>query len=152
VAPSILVDDLARLDAREEALVAESALRLIGRRQLRSNNSWMHNAPQLMKGRDRCTLLMHPRDAAARDVSHGDTVRVSSRVGSVEVKVELTEDVMHGVVSLPHGFGHHRAGTKLRVASENAGVSLNDLTDDRALDTLTGTSVLNGTPVEVVRV
>ena len=68
------------------------------------------------------------------------------------MKVELTEDVMNGVVSLPHGFGHHRAGTKLRVASENAGVSLNDLTDDRALDELTGTSVLNGTPVEVVRV
>ncbi|MCA9614621.1 MAG: molybdopterin oxidoreductase family protein, partial [Myxococcales bacterium] len=152
LAPSILVGDLARLDAREESLVAESALRLIGRRQLRSNNSWMHNAPQLMKGRDRCTLLMHPRDAEERGVSHGDTVRVSSRVGSVEVKVELTEDVMNGVVSLPHGFGHHRAGTKLRVASENAGVSLNDLTDDRALDALTGTSVLNGTPVEVVRV
>lgn len=152
LAPAILVADLARLDVREEALVAQSDLQLIGRRQLRSNNSWMHNAPQLMKGRDRCTLLMHPRDAEARGVAHGDLVRVSSRVGSVEVKVELTEDVMHGVVSLPHGFGHHRAGTRLGVASENPGVSLNDLTDDRAIDELTGTSVLNGTPVEVVRV
>jgi anaerobic selenocysteine-containing dehydrogenase len=105
-----------------------------------------------MKGRDRCTLLMHPDDAKARQIEHGATVRVSSRVGRVEVKVELTDDVMPGVVSLPHGFGHHRAGAKLRVAAEQPGVSLNDLTDDRALDALTGTAVLNGTPVEVVRV
>ncbi|MCU0677027.1 MAG: molybdopterin oxidoreductase family protein [Myxococcota bacterium] len=152
LAPAILVADLPRLDAREDELARTETLRLIGRRQLRSNNSWMHNAPQLMKGRDRCTLLMHPDDAKAREIEHGAIVRVRSRVGQVEVKVELTDDVMPGVVSLPHGFGHHRAGAKLRVAAEQPGVSLNDLTDDRALDALTGTAVLNGTPVEVVRV
>ncbi|MBX3248926.1 MAG: molybdopterin oxidoreductase family protein [Myxococcales bacterium] len=152
LAPQLLVDDLRRLDEYERRLDdASPALSLIGRRQLRSNNSWMHNAPQLMKGRDRCTLLMHPSDAEARGLASGDRVRVASRVGEVEAPLEVSDEVMPGVVSLPHGFGHHRPGVRLRVAAESPGVSLNDLTDDRALDLLTGTAVLNGTPVEVTR-
>jgi anaerobic selenocysteine-containing dehydrogenase len=147
LAPPILVDDLARLEAVDGH--EPTSLSLIGRRQLRSNNSWMHNAPQLMSGRDRCTLLMHPEDAHARGLSHGDQVRIRSRVGAVDAPLELTEDVMPGVVSLPHGFGHGRPGVRLRVAAARPGVSLNDLTDERALDQLTGTAVLNGTPVEV---
>jgi anaerobic selenocysteine-containing dehydrogenase len=150
LAPAILVDDLPRLDAYEARRgAAPASLALIGRRQLRSNNSWMHNAPQLMRGRDRCTLLMHPSDAEVRGLTHGDRVRVTSRVGAVEAPLELTEEMMPGVVSLPHGFGHDRPGVRLRVAAESPGVSLNDLTDDLALDLLTGTAVLNGTPVEV---
>lgn len=128
------------------------ALLLIGRRHVRSNNSWMHNAPRLAKGPDRCTALVHPDDAAARDIADGDMVRVTSRVGSVEVAVEFSEDVMPGVISIPHGFGHDKPGTKLSVARRRPGVSLNDLTDPQAMDPISGNAVLNGTPVMLERV
>jgi anaerobic selenocysteine-containing dehydrogenase len=124
---------------------------LIGRRHVRSNNSWLHNSPRLVKGKPRCTLLMHPDDAASRGVTDGATVRLRSRVGEVEVPVEVTADVMPGVVCLPHGWGHDRAGIRLAVASRHAGVSINDVVDDQRVDALTGTAVLNGTPVEVVK-
>ena len=110
----------------------------------------MHNSERLVKGRDRCTLLMHPDDAAPRGLRDGQRVRVSSRVASVETAVEVTPDVMRGVVCLPHGWGHHRGGARLRVAGARAGVSLNDLTDDQAVDGLCGTARYSGTPVEVV--
>ncbi|HJL03727.1 MAG TPA: molybdopterin-dependent oxidoreductase [Polyangiaceae bacterium LLY-WYZ-15_(1-7)] len=146
LAPQCFVDDLPRLDASEGS---ETSLRLIGRRHVRSNNSWMHNVPQLMKGRDRCTLMMHAADAKKRGVKSGDVVVVRSRVGAVEVVVEVGDEMMEGVVSLPHGFGHHRAGTRMEVAEAHAGVSLNDLTDDGYVDELTGTAAINGVPVEV---
>jgi anaerobic selenocysteine-containing dehydrogenase len=149
-APPAVLEDLPRLEALLEARLPEGYdLQLIGRRHLRSNNSWMHNTPRLMKGKPRCTLLVHPDDAAARGLVHGGTAEVRSRVGAVLVPVEVSDTVMRGVVSLPHGFGHGRQGVKLSVASAHAGVSINDLTDAQEVDGVGGTAVLNGTPVVV---
>ncbi len=133
------------VDVREEP---EEFL-LVGRRQLRSNNSWMHNCPTLIKGPDRCTLLMHDADGRRLGLRAGQEVRVTSRVGEVRVPVQLTADMMPGVVSLPHGFGHGRPGIRARLASEHAGVSMNDLTDDAACEGLMGNAVLTGVPVRV---
>ncbi len=148
LAPAMYLGDLARAAGALREPVPE--LVLIGRRHVRSNNSWLHNSQRLVKGKARCTLLMHPEDAARRGLQDGATVSVRSRVGEVRVPVELTTDMMPGVVSLPHGWGHDRDGIRLSVASRHAGVSLNDLVDDQRIDALTGTAVLNGTPVEVV--
>ena len=120
---------------------------LIGRRQLRSNNSWMHNVPRLMRGPERCTLYMHPADAAG--LAEGAEVEVATETGAVRVPLELTDTLMPGVVSLPHGFGHGLVGVGQRVAAARPGVSLNDLTDPARVDALTGNAVLNGTPVTV---
>ncbi len=152
LAPKAIVEDVARLEATLEAKPAislDGELALIGRRHLRSNNSWMHNAAGLMSGKERCTLVMHPDDARARAIESGARVRVSSRVGSVTVPVEITSDVMRGVVSLPHGFGHTREGVRLRVAAEHAGASINDLTDDQAIDALSGNAAFSGVAVRV---
>ena len=150
LAPQPMLDDLERVRRRFFANgTAEDALLLIGRRQLNDNNSWMHNSPTLAKGRERCTLLMHPDDAVRHGVEHAGRVRLRSRVGSVVVPLEVTDGVAPGVVSLPHGYGHHRQGSRLRVASARPGVSLNDLTDPGLFDELSGTAVLNGTPVAV---
>jgi anaerobic selenocysteine-containing dehydrogenase len=148
LAPAPLVADVDRL--RDLLAAPQPALALIGRRQLRSNNSWLHNAQRLMNGPDRCTLLMHPDDAAARSLASGARVRVSSRVGEVVCPVEVTADMRPGVVSLPHGFGHDREGVRLSVAGAHAGASLNDLTDDARLDVFSGNAAFNGVPVEVV--
>lgn len=124
-------------------------LRLIGRRHVRSNNSWLHNSNRLLKGPDRCTLMIHPDDAAARGLSDRDMATIESRVNSVDIIVEVTDDVMAGVVSIPHGFGHGRDGVKLSVAVAKPGVSINDLTDPQSFDRLSGNAVLNATPVTV---
>ena len=130
-------------------LVAVNQLLLISRRELRSNNSWMHNLPRLIKGRNRCTLQINPADAAARQLTDGQPVRVRSRVGSVELPVEITPYLMPGVVSMPHGYGHARPGTRLEVAQAHAGASINDLTDETRLDELTGNAALSAVPVWV---
>jgi len=143
--PEPMRRDLTRLHAALSTPVAP--LILIGRRQLRSNNSWMHNTPRLMRGPDRCTLQLNPADAGG--LQDGQLATVTSRVGQVTVPVEITSDVMPGVASLPHGFGHARRGAQLRVAQAHPGVSLNDLTDPLLLDELTGNAVLNGTPIHV---
>jgi anaerobic selenocysteine-containing dehydrogenase len=122
---------------------------LIGRRQLRSNNSWLHNSARMMKGRDRCTLRMHPDDARARGLNDGARVRLSSRAGSIEAPLELSDEMMPGVVCMPHGFGHDRPGVRLAVASAHAGASMNDVVDEQLHDGLTGTAALNAVPVEV---
>ena len=141
--------DLARL--REEfSQPHHGLLKLIGRRHVRSNNSWMHNYHRLVKGRERCTLLMHPSDMKRRDIGNGSRVTVSSRTGAVQLAVEASEDIMPGVVSLPHGYGHSRPGIRMSVAREHAGVSCNDITDERALDALSGNAALNGVLVSVV--
>ncbi|MCA9711482.1 MAG: molybdopterin oxidoreductase family protein, partial [Myxococcales bacterium] len=127
-------------------------LRLIGRRQLRTNNSWMHNVGKLAAGKPRCTLLIHPDDAAARSVEDGDQVCIASRVGRVVAPAKVTTEVMPGVVSLPHGFGHDRPDMRLSVASAHAGVSINDLTDHERLDALSGNAALFGVPVTVTAV
>lgn len=147
LAPELYLGDLGRLRGSLGRSVPETVL--IGRRQVRGCNSWMHNYPRLMKGADRCTLMMHPGDADRLGVEEGAKVRVSSRVGAVEVPVELTEAIMPGVVSLPHGFGHGRQGTRLEVANRHAGVSVNDLTDEGVVDTPSGNAVLNGVPVTI---
>lgn len=149
LAQHLVVDDLARVLSRAPGLAADDRLRLVGRRHQRDVNSWSHNLPRLTKGRARHHLLIHPRDAAARGIVDGSTVRVTSVVGSVEVDCRVTDEVATGVVSLPHGYGQARPGVRLRHAVTLPGVSLNDLTDPACLDEAAGTAVLNGTPVEV---
>jgi len=143
-----LLADLDRL-ASSAAELAERGLVLVGRRHLRSNNSWMHNVKVLVKGKPRCTLQVHPDDAGSLGLVDGGAARVTSRVGSVQAPVEVTESIRPGVVSLPHGWGHDLPGAQLRVAAEHAGVNSNTLSDDAAIDPLSGTSVLNGIPVTV---
>lgn len=147
--PPSLVQDLERLKRRYAEGEVTPGLVLIGRRDLRTNNSWMHNSPRLVKGKDRCALLMHPQDAAARGVGDRDLVRVASARGELEATVRLTEDIKPGVVSLPHGWGHHRPGMRIATAQAHPGVSINDLTDERVLDVLSGNAVLSGVPVTV---
>jgi anaerobic selenocysteine-containing dehydrogenase len=148
--PEIYRAELARLraSAANSTTSAESLI-LIGRRHLRSNNSWMHNSARLVRGKSRCTLMIHPRDAAARALADGAGAVVSSRVGEVTLPVEVTDAMMPGVVSIPHGWGHEREGTGWRTAQAHPGVSANDITDDRLLDGLTGNAAFNGVPVEV---
>jgi anaerobic selenocysteine-containing dehydrogenase len=122
---------------------------LIGRRHLRSNNSWMHNIHALAKGPERCTLFVHPEDAERLRLSDGTRVRVRSRAGELEAPLVVTDEVMPGVVSLPHGYGHGARGARMKVASERAGVNSNRLTDEHGLDALSGNAILNGIPVQV---
>ncbi len=144
--PTIFQEDLKRLKTAPDT---NGHLLLIGRRHLRSNNSWMHNSQRLVKGRDRCTMLIHPNDAKARNLVEGQRVAVSSRVGKVEIPVEISDEMMEGVVSIPHGWGHGRKKIKMKIAQAHAGVSANDLTDELLIDELTGNAAVNGVPVEV---
>jgi anaerobic selenocysteine-containing dehydrogenase len=144
-APQQVLDDLARLDT---APVAADGLVLVGRRHQRDNNSWMHNTPRLTKGRPRHQLYMHPADLAERAIADGAVVRVASAVGTVEVEVRASDDMMPGVVSLPHGYGHRQPGVRMRRAVELPGASMNDLTDPSVLD-VSGNAVLSGVPVTV---
>lgn len=148
LAPDVFLTDLRRLLGATDDL-ADRGLVLVGRRHLRSNNSWMHNIAVLVKGTPRCTLQVHPDDASSLGLVDGGAATVTSRVGSVHAPVEVTESIRQGVVSLPHGWGHDLPGAQLRIAAEYAGVNSNVLSDDAALDPLSGTSVLNGIPVEV---
>jgi anaerobic selenocysteine-containing dehydrogenase len=147
LAPEPLLADVKRLcDALSKPL---PALVLIGRRELRSNNSWMHNLPALVKGDEQCTLLLHPDDASRLGLANGVCACVTSEVGSVTALVVVTDTIMPGVVSLPHGWGHGRTNTRLRVAAEHAGVNLNRLTADAQIEPLSGNALLSGTPVRV---
>jgi anaerobic selenocysteine-containing dehydrogenase len=147
VAPQPILDDLPRMEA---ALARQDdGMLLIGRRDLRSNNSWMHNVEVLVKGKPRCVLHVHPDDAASKGLVDGGQAKVSSRVGTVVVPVEVTDGIRPGVVSLPHGWGHDLPGSRLDVAARHAGVNSNLLADDLAVEALTGTAILNGIPVEL---
>jgi anaerobic selenocysteine-containing dehydrogenase len=143
-----ILADLPRLHAALDRPVPEAVL--VGRRDLRSNNSWMHNVEVLVKGRARCTLHVHPDDAERWGLADGASARVTGRVGSLEVPVEVTDSVRSGVVSLPHGWGHDLPGVRLGVAGRYAGVNSNVLSDDAVVDVPSGNAVLNGIPVEVV--
>ena len=146
-APPEILADLARF-AELQAPAADELL-MIGRRHVRSNNSWMHNFHRLVKGKPRHQLLMHPQDLLSRGLADGQRVRVTSRVGVIEVEVLASPDMMRGVVSLPHGWGHARPGVRMTIASGQPGSSANDLTDERQLDELSGNATLNGVPVTV---
>jgi anaerobic selenocysteine-containing dehydrogenase len=150
LAPDYIVADVPRLRQRLDR--ATDSLVLVSRRHLRSNNSWMHNVKVLMKGKDRCTLLVHPDDARAARIADGALARVTSEVGSVEVPVEVSDEMMPGVVSLPHGWGHDKAGTRLSVAREHAGVNNNLLAPGRLVDPLSNNAIVNGIPVEIAPV
>jgi anaerobic selenocysteine-containing dehydrogenase len=126
-------------------------LLLVGRRDLRSNNSWMHNAPRLVKGKPRHQLLMHPGDLDARAINSGERVRVSSAIGVIETEVLASEEMMPGVACLPHGFGHGRDGVRLQRARLVAGESYNDLSDAAALEGGCGNAALNGIAIRVER-
>ncbi len=147
--PEIYQRDMDRLRTMQTTPHAVSDLLLIGRRHLRSNNSWMHNSKRLVKGAPRCTLLIHPDDALQLGIDDGDLVAISSRVGAVRAPAEISDEMMRGVVSLPHGWGHDRPGTRLSVAEKHPGVSLNDLTDEQFLDGLSGTCGFSGVRVQV---
>ena len=130
---------------------ASGNLFLIGRRHVRSNNSWLHNSYRLVKGKNRCTLLIHPMDAKRTKLAEGDTAVVESRVGLVHIETQITDEVMPGTVSIPHGWGHSLPEMQLSVAAQQPGVNMNILSDDELVDSLTGTSVLNGIPVKVTK-
>ncbi len=145
-APTLMLEELQRLRASD---VANDDLRLIGRRDVRSNNSWMHNAPRLVKGPARHQLRMHPADLARRGIDDGALVRLASATGAVQVQVQADAGLMPGVVCLPHGFGHDRPGTRQSRAQQLAGASYNDLSSTRELDVPSGNAALNGIAVTV---
>ncbi|MBV1883630.1 MAG: molybdopterin oxidoreductase family protein [Pseudomonadales bacterium] len=153
LAPEVYMQDLGRLRAELNDSILEpteqSHLSLIGRRHIRSNNSWLHNSHRLVKGKPRWQLFMHPKDMEERSLVDGSQVTIQSAVNAVETQVLASEDMMRGVVSLPHGWGHRRKGVKLDVASQQEGVSVNDVTDDHYYDELSGNAAFNGVPVEV---
>ncbi|MDQ3934739.1 MAG: molybdopterin oxidoreductase family protein [Actinomycetota bacterium] len=151
LAPEPLVADVERLRGALER-GSNGTMVLIGRRQLRSNNSWMHNIEPLVRGKDRCTALVNPEDAARLGLADGEPVRVSARTGEIEVPVEVTDEMMPGVVSIPHGWGHDVDGVRMEVAAAHPGANSNVLADELLLDPLSGNAVLNGIPVSLAPV
>jgi anaerobic selenocysteine-containing dehydrogenase len=147
--PDALRPGLADLDAPAPAASDGGDLQLIGRRHLRTNNSWLHNVPAMVKGKDRCTALLHPDDAAARGLVDGDVVSVTSAVGRIEVPVEISDEIRPGVVAIPHGWGHDVPGVGWSTAAANAGANTNLLTDASLVDRLSGNAALNATMVSV---
>ncbi|WP_410209339.1 molybdopterin-dependent oxidoreductase [Aquirhabdus sp.] len=148
IIPDLYLKDIDRARVKLSETLSHQ-MQVIGRRHVRSNNSWMHNSHRLIKGKGRCTAMLNPDDAVRLQISEGQHVRVSSRVGSIELPAEITTQVMAGVVSVPHGWGHDRKGVRLDTARKVSGVSLNDITDDQFIDAITGMSVLNGMAVVV---
>jgi len=151
LAPEPIVADVERLRAAA-ARQRNGGIVLIGRRQLRSNNSWMHNVPHLVRGKERCTMHVHPDDAGRLGLDDGGLARVTSERGVVEVAVEVTDAIMPGVVSIPHGWGHDDPEAQLEVAAAHPGTNSNVLADEMAVDVPSGNAVLNGIPVELAPV
>ena len=153
LAPEEFVTELKKLKdsliSDDESSATGFDLRLIGRRDPRSNNSWLHNSYRMVKGKKRCLALIHPQDAASRMLEDGDTAVVSSRVGTIRIPIAYSEDMMPGVISIPHGWGHQMDGVELSVAKQHAGVNTNILTDETFLDSVSGNAALNGIPVSV---
>ncbi|MCK8670869.1 molybdopterin-dependent oxidoreductase [Rhodococcus sp. HM1] len=151
VAPPEFVDETRRLltETEKPSQETEFDLRLIGRRHLRSNNSWLHNIPTMVKGRDRCTVLMHPDDAASRSLVHGQPVTVRSRIGSIVVPVEVSDEIRAGTVAIPHGWGHDEKGVGWSTAAAHPGANVNLLHDPAVTDTFTGNAAVNATMVNV---
>ncbi|MBA53744.1 MAG: dehydrogenase [Pseudomonadales bacterium] len=149
--PKLFMKDIVRLQKRLEKKTkqAPDSFALIGRRDVRSNNSWMHNSQRLVKGKNRCSALINIEDANRLGIKDGDTIIVSSRIGEIELPAQLTENIMPGVISIPHGWGHSRPGSQLSIAGKNAGVSINDITDDYSIDAVTGVAAFSGQQVTV---
>ena len=150
--PQLYLDDLGRLENtffENETLRTDYPLSLISRRVVRSHNSWTHNSHRLIKGKKQCTLLIHPEDANGLDIETGQMARVRSKVGELEVDVEVSDEMMPGVVSIPHGWGHDMQGTQLQTARLQPGVNINELTDETVVDELTGNACFSGVPVSV---
>jgi anaerobic selenocysteine-containing dehydrogenase len=147
LAPALMIEDASRLSERLDR-EPNGHLLLVGRRDLRSNNSWMHNLQILIKGKERCTLQIHPNDAQRLGLHPDGIAKVISAAGSIAAPVQVTEEIMQGVVSLPHGWGHDMAGTALNVAKTRPGVNSNTLATGE-MDPLSGNAILNGIPVEV---
>ena len=149
--PQLYVDDLPRLNAvmQQPARDEKYPFDLIGRRLVKSHNTWTQNSARLVKGKNLCTLEIHPEDAKVLGITKGQLVKVSSVVGEVEIEAIITDDIQQGVVSMPQGWGHNQKGTNMSVAQTQPGVSINDLTDANRVDTLTGNAALNGTPVAI---
>ncbi|HZJ28042.1 MAG TPA: molybdopterin oxidoreductase family protein [Acidimicrobiia bacterium] len=152
LAPEPVVDDVAARLRPSLTRRSNGEIVLVGRRDLRSNNSWMHNLNVLVKGKARCTMHVHPEDAERLRLLDGAPARVRSRVGEVEIDVEVTDAIMAGVVSIPHGWGHDAPGADMKVAARRPGVNSNILSDGSLIDPLSGNAVLNGIPVEVTPV
>src|SRR5436190_948784 len=144
-----MLQAMAVLERDLDAKAGEDGLVLIGRRELRSNNSWMHNLPSLVSGRERCVLYVHPDDAARYEVRDGEMAILETRVHRGEVRVSVTDDMRPGVVSLPHGWGHADSAPWQKVAGSHAGVSVNDWIDDAVVEPIIGQSILNGVPVRL---
>ena len=150
LAPEILIKDIERLKKETENAVSNDfPFLLIGRRHLRDNNSWLHNSELLMKGKNRCTVLMNDEDAKQLNFENRQMVKVSSRVGAIEIPLETSNKMMSGVVSIPHGYGHIYENTKLDTAEKYAGVSINDLTDENIIDELTGNTAFSNVKVRL---
>ena len=149
--PQLYLDDLPRLNAvmKQSARDKDYPFDLIGRRLVKSHNTWTQNSDRLIKGKNPCTLEIHPEDAKALGIEKGQLILVSSNVGSVEIEAAITDDIQLGVVSMPQGWGHNQKDTNMSVAATQPGVSINDLTDAQRVDTLTGNAALNGTPVAI---
>ncbi|TGK93099.1 molybdopterin-dependent oxidoreductase [Leptospira levettii] len=154
--PTLLQNDIPRLKTKfNEHLNSGHSnfpYLLIGRRHLRNNNSWMHNLPKLMTGKPRCTMMVHPDDASLLGISNHEEVIVESKVGKLRIPVEITDELMKGVVSIPHGFGHNRSGTNQKVATQFSGVSINDLTDDQSIDEFSGNAAFSGIQVKILKI
>lgn len=152
--PKIYLKDVARLqqflDNKPKA--SQETFYLIGRRHIRSNNSWLHNSKRLVKGKQRCTAQINHQDAKRLAIANGDLITISSRTGEIEIEAEVTDAIMPSVISIPHGWGHNRPGVQLQVARAHAGVSQNDITDERVIDELTGVAALSGQPVTVSKI
>ena len=156
LAPDVLMSELKKLDVffnNDKAASGQARfdLQLIGRRDPRTNNSWLHNSYRMVKGKNRCLVLIHPQDAEARQLLDGDMATVSSRVGSIRIPVAISDEMKPGVISIPHGWGHRADGIKLGIAQQHAGVNTNILTDDQFLDSLSGNAVLNGIKVSITK-
>ena len=149
--PQLYADDLPRLNAVIERPARDEnyPFDLIGRRLVKSHNTWTQNSDRLVKGKNPCTLEVHPEDAKSLGIKKGQLLKVSSIVGEVEIEAVITDDIQQGVVSMPQGWGHNQKGTRMTVAATQPGVSINDLTDASRVDTLTGNAALNGTPVRI---
>jgi hypothetical protein len=149
LAPEVIVNDVARLEQKMNDTA--NGYMLIGRREVRSNNSWMHNLPTLVSGKPRCTLQIHPDDARDLQLTNGAQANVKSRVGEIRIPIEITDTIMPGTVSAPHGWGHNTEGAAMSIARDHAGVNSNLLSDEMSLDVPSGTAVLCGIPVTIER-